>query len=40
VRSALGAGKGRLLRQLFTESLIMGLKLGRLAWEFLSPSQS
>ena len=25
VRSALGAGKGRLLRQLFTESLIMGI---------------
>jgi putative ABC transport system permease protein len=38
VRSALGAGKGRLLRQLFTESLIMGLLAAGLGALFASQS--
>jgi len=38
VRSALGAGKGRLLRQLFTESLIMGVLAAGLGVLFASQS--
>jgi putative ABC transport system permease protein len=38
LRSALGAGKGRLLRQLFTESLILGLLAAGLGVVFASES--
>jgi putative ABC transport system permease protein len=38
LRSALGAGKGRLLRQLFTESLILGLLAAGLGVVFASQS--
>ena len=38
LRSALGAGKGRLLRQLFTESLILGILAAGLGVVFASQS--